>query len=53
MAVGQLGMVYPNKNQKIEFTYDADGYVRQYSAIPMTEQEQKTAIEDVLDRILR
>lgn len=53
VAVGQMGMVYPNNNQIIEFTYADTGYVRQYASIPETEAEQVSAVQEILNRILR
>ncbi len=34
VAVGELGMVYPNKNEIITYQSNDDGYVRQYEDIP-------------------
>ncbi len=53
VAVGQMGMVYPNNNQVINFTYSDTGYVRQYESIPDTEAEQVSEIQEILNRILR
>ncbi len=53
VAVGELGMVYPNNNQVIHFTYENDGYVRQYGAIPETDAEQKSTVFEILNRLLR
>ncbi len=53
VAVGEMGMVFPNHNQIIEFSYADTGYVRQYSAIPETEAEQVSAVQEILNRILR
>lgn len=33
-AVGELGMVYPNKNEVISYTANEDGHVIQYRDIP-------------------
>lgn len=34
MAVGVLGMVYPNNNEIIYYEYEDEGYYRQYHDIP-------------------
>ena len=34
IAVGELGMVHPNKNERIEYESEDVGYVRQYEDIP-------------------
>lgn len=34
IAVGQLGMVYPEDNQIVSYDYQEEGYVRQYSDVP-------------------
>jgi cell division protein FtsL len=34
IAVGELGMVYPNKNEVIKYKSGDDDYVRQYEDIP-------------------
>jgi len=34
MAVGVLGMVYPNNNEVIYYNHEAEGYFRQYQDIP-------------------
>lgn len=34
MAVGVLGMVYPNNNEVIYYDYEDNGYFRQYQDIP-------------------
>ena len=39
IAVGELGMVYPNNNKVYNYNYNNAGYVRQYSEIPSEEKE--------------
>jgi len=34
MAVGVLGMVYPNNNEVIYYNNESEGYFRQYQDIP-------------------
>lgn len=34
VAVGDLGMVFPSDNQVVEFDYQEEGYVRQYTTVP-------------------
>ena len=46
VAVGELGMVFPNHNQVIEYESQMAGYVRQYSDIPSTPSDY------LLDKIL-
>lgn len=53
LAVGKLGMVYPKDNQVIGYAYQGEGYVRQYAAIPDVDLNDKTALEDALDRFFR
>lgn len=54
IAVGQLGMVYPNNNQIIEFKSAGDGYVRQYDNIPEAADEGNVdMVQQVLRRMLR
>jgi cell division protein FtsL len=54
IAVGQLGMVYPNNNQVVEFVSAGDGYVRQYDNIPDAAEEGTVdTVTQVLRRLLR
>ena len=54
IAVGKLGMVYPNNNQVIEFVSAGDGYVRQYDDIPDAAEEGTVdTVTQVLRRLLR
>ena len=54
IAVGELGMVYPNHNQIIEYVCTDSGYVRQYSEIPEAADEGDTdAITDVLRQLMK
>jgi len=34
MAIGVLGMVYPNHNEVILYNNESEGYFRQYQDIP-------------------
>ncbi len=51
VAVGRLGMVYPNNNQVIYYEYQGDGYVRQYASIPELNEDNSLAMESILNRI--
>ncbi len=54
IAVGELGMVYPNHNQIIEYECASSGYVRQYSEVPEAADEGDTnAITDVLRQLMK
>lgn len=54
IAVGKLGMVYPNHNQIVEFECVGDGYVRQYTSVPDAADEGNTdAVTQVLRRLLK
>lgn len=54
VAVGELGMVYPNHNQIIEFQCAGSGYVRQYSDVPEAADEgDVSAIADVLRHLMK
>lgn len=46
VAVGELGMVFPNKNKIITYDKNDAGYVRQYSDIPEVDKES------LLDKLL-
>ena len=46
IAVGELGMVFPNKNKIITYDNNNVGYVRQYSDIPEVDKES------LLDKLL-
>ena len=46
VAVGQYGMVFPNKNEVIDFTYRNEGYVRQYS------EASKAGEQSIFDTLL-
>lgn len=46
IAVGELGMVFPNKNRIITYDKNDVGYVRQYSDIPEVDKES------LLDKLL-
>lgn len=46
IAVGELGMVFPNKNKIITYDKNDVGYVRQYSDIPEVDKES------LLDKLL-
>jgi len=47
VAVGELGMVYPNKNRIITYKRSTEDYVRQYEDIP------DVTNENLLDKILQ
>ncbi|MGN0165132.1 MAG: hypothetical protein ACI39R_03030 [Lachnospiraceae bacterium] len=34
VAVGELGMVFPDENQIVTYDYQEEGYVRQYTTVP-------------------
>ncbi len=34
VAVGELGMVFPSDNQIVNYDYNEEGYVRQYTSVP-------------------
>lgn len=34
VAVGELGMVFPDDNQVVNYDYREEGYVRQYTSVP-------------------
>ncbi|MBO4696273.1 MAG: hypothetical protein J5643_03195 [Lachnospiraceae bacterium] len=54
IAVAELHMVYPNKNQVVEFKSVADGYVRQYTDVPEAADEGDVdAVTEVLRRLMR
>lgn len=54
IAVGKLGMVYPNHNQVIEFECVGNGYVRQYGEVPEAADEGNIdTVTKVLRRLLR
>ncbi len=46
VAVGELGMVYPNENTVIQYEAPESGYVRQYEDIPAAESE--SILDDIL-----
>lgn len=35
VAVGELGMVFPDDNQVVNYEYQEEGYVRQYTSVPV------------------
>ena len=54
IAVGNLGMVYPNNNQIVEFKSVGDGYVRQYAEVPEAADEGEVdAVTEVLRRLIK
>lgn len=54
IAVADLKMVYPNKNQVVEFKSVADGYVRQYTSVPEAADEGEVdAVTEVLRRLIK
>ena len=46
VAVGELGMVFPNKNRVLTYQVDASGYVRQYADIP--DADRLNAIRELI-----
>ena len=54
IAVAELKMVYPNKNQVVEFKSVSDGYVRQYADVPEAADEGEVdAVTEVLRRLMK
>lgn len=53
VAVGQYGMVFPNNNEIIHFTYKNDGYVRQYMSAEPKEETADSRLDDFLGKLFR
>lgn len=47
VAVGELGMVYPNDNTVIQYETPQSGYVRQYEEIPAA--QSSSILDDILE----
>ncbi|MBO6065681.1 MAG: hypothetical protein J6P36_04595 [Lachnospiraceae bacterium] len=54
IAVGKLGMVYPNENMVVEFECVGGGCVRQYADVPEAADEGEVdAVTEVLRRLMK